>query len=247
MLIADLTSGLGEWWAPGLAFVAGVVSFASPCVFPLVPAYLAFVSGTGRDERRPILPMVLFILGFALVFTLLGVLTGLSQEWFARLKSPVVLRVAGVVVILFGVAMVLYALRIGWPALYAERRPLLSRVRPGPAGALPLGMAFALGWTPCIGPVLGGILLIAGAQGGALQGGGLLFTYSVGLGVPFLLIGLGVRRLMGALDFVRRNYHWFAGVSGVLMIAIGVMLVSGLYEEFLLPILNRLSQVEPPL
>jgi cytochrome c-type biogenesis protein len=143
--------------------------------------------------------------------------------------------------------MLLYAFRLGWPGLYAERRPLLGRVRPGPAGALPLGMAFAAGWTPCIGPVLGGILAIAGTQGSAARGAFLLFVYSLGLGLPFLLIGLGVRRLMAALDFVKRNYHWFAGVSGAVMVAIGVLLLSGLWQTVLTPILNRLSQVTPPI
>lgn len=242
-LLSDLTSGLGEWWAPALAFAAGVVSFASPCVFPLVPGYLTFVAGTEAEERKPIVPILLFILGFSIVFTAFGA----SAAALRFVKSSVGLRIAGVVVLLFGLAMVLYALRKGWPGLYSERRPFLSRIKPGRAGALPLGMAFAAGWTPCIGPVLGGILLIAGAEGGAVRGGSLLLIYSLGLGVPFLLIGLGVRRLMTVLDVVKRNYHWFAGVSGVLMIAIGVLLVSGLWQRWLIPILNRLSRIEPPL
>jgi cytochrome c-type biogenesis protein len=242
-LIADVTSGLSQWWAPGLAFAAGVVSFASPCVFPLVPGYLAFVSGGGREERRPLLPILLFILGFATVFTLLGVSIGALQF----IKSSLGLRIAGAVVLLFGVLMILYALRIGWMGLYAERRPFLAKVRPGPAGALPLGMAFAAGWTPCLGPVLGAILTLAGSQQSAFRGGALLFVYSLGLGLPFLLIGLGVKRLMGALQFVKRNYHWFAGVSGAVMVAIGILLVSGLYQQLLVPILNKLSQITPPI
>jgi cytochrome c-type biogenesis protein len=242
-MIADVTSGLSQWWAPALAFAAGVVSFASPCVFPLVPGYLAFVSGGDREERRPLLPILLFILGFAAVFTLLGV----SIAALRFVKSSLGLRIAGVVVLGFGVLMILYAFRIGWMALYAERRPFLTRIRPGPAGALPLGMAFAAGWTPCLGPVLGAILTLAGSQGSAFRGGALLFVYSLGLGLPFLLIGLGVRRLLGALQFVKRNYHWFAGISGAVMVAIGVLLVSGLWQHLLVPVLNRLSRVTPPI
>ena len=226
-----------------MAFAAGVVSFASPCVFPLVPGYLAFVSGGEQDEPRPVLPILLFILGFAAVFTMLGV--SISAVKFV--KSSLGLRIAGVVVLVFGVLMILYALRIGWMGLYAERRPFLTRIRPGPAGALPLGMAFAAGWTPCLGPVLGGILALAGSQGSAVRGGALLFVYSLGLGLPFLLIGLGVRRLLGALQFVKRNYHWFAGISGAVMVAIGILLVSGLWQQLLVPIMNRLSQVTPPI
>ena len=241
--LANVTSGLTRWWAPALAFAAGVVSFASPCVFPLVPGYLSFVSGGEAQEKRPVVPILMFILGFAAVFTLLGV--SASAVRFA--KSALGLRIAGAVVLVFGVVMLLYALRIGWPALYAERRPFLSRIRPGPAGAVPLGMAFAAGWTPCLGPVLGGILAIAGSQGSSVRGGALLFVYSLGLGLPFLLIGLGVKRLLRALDFVKRNYHWFAGVSGVIMMAIGVLLVSGLWQQLMIPILNRLSRIAPPI
>jgi cytochrome c-type biogenesis protein len=274
-MIADVTRGLSQWWAPVLAFVAGVVSFASPCVLPLVPGYLAFVSGSAgvgadptaeaassgagggvavRERRRAagresVLPMALFVLGFAVVFTALGVVVGQFPQSGLNdaLHSSLLLRIAGAFVLLFGVAMVVYAFRLGSPSLYAERRPLLSRVRPGPAGALPLGMAFALGWTPCIGPVLGVILAIAATQGGAFRGGGLLFLYSLGLGLPFLLIGLGMKRLMRALDVIKRNYHWLAGVSGAIMIAIGVLLVSGLWESWVTPWLNSLSRITPPL
>ena len=244
-MFADIVqTGLSSWWAPALAFAAGVVSFASPCVFPLVPGYLSFVSGTDTgSERRPILPILLFILGFAIVFTTLGA----SATAVRFIKGDLGLRIAGGVVVVFGLAMLAYALRLGFVGLYAERRPFLSRVRPGPAGALPLGAAFAAGWTPCIGPVLGGILALAGSQGSAVRGGVLLFVYSMGLGVPFFLIGIGIRRLLRALDFVKRNYHWFAGVSGVLMIGIGVLLVSGLWQSVLTPVLNRLSQITPPI
>src|SRR5919108_5043433 len=169
-MVADIVqTGLSSWWAPALAFAAGVVSFASPCVFPLVPGYLSFVSGTDAGpERRPILPILLFILGFAIVFTTLGA----SATAVRFIKGDLGLRIAGGVVVVFGLAMLAYALRLGFVGLYAERRPFLSRVRPGPAGALPLGAAFAAGWTPCIGPVLGGILAIASTQGGAFRGGG---------------------------------------------------------------------------
>src|SRR6266511_1817680 len=243
-MLADVTSGLSHWWAPAVAFAAGVLSFASPCVVPLVPGYLTFVSGTqGEEQRRPIVPILLFILGFGIVFTALGA----SASALRFIKSGLGLRLAGVVVLLFGAAMVLYALRLGRPELYAEKRPFLRWVKPGPAGALPLGMAFAAGWTPCVGPVLGGVLAIAGTQGGALKGATLLFVYSLGLGVPFLLMGLGVRAMMSSLDVIKRHYHVIAGVSGALMVGIGLLLVSGLWQRFLLPIISRLGQSSPPL
>lgn len=294
-MIADVTRGLSEWWAPVLAFVAGLVSFASPCVLPLVPGYLAFVSGTNAIESEPapasagsagssavnggstvrpdsgtvaagagavaaarrapqrsradVLPMLMFVAGFSIVFVAFGVLAGQAPTgWLNHaLHSTTLLRIAGVFVLLFGVAMVLYALRLGNVALYADRRPLLSKVRPGPAGALPLGMAFALGWSACIGPVLGAILAIASTQGGAVRGGFLLLMYSLGLGVPFVLIGFGLQRLVRVLDVIKRNYHWVAGVSGVIMIAIGLLLITGLWQEWVTPWLNRLTRITPPI
>jgi cytochrome c-type biogenesis protein len=238
----DVTGALEAWWAPGLAFAAGVVSCASPCVFPLLPGYVSFVSGgeavsseaSTPDRRRPIVPMLLFVLGFALVFTSLG---AFSRTLVPILNSAPGRRIAGIVVMAIGLLMLLYAFRLGGPKLFAERRPFLARVRPGPAGALPLGMAFAVGWTPCVGPVLAGIFGLALAQGGGAWGAVLLFFYSLGLGLPFVLVGLGVRRLMGAFAFVKRNYHWFAGTSGVLLLAIGALVATNQW----LPLLSRLG------
>jgi cytochrome c-type biogenesis protein len=231
---SQVSEALNAWWAPALAFAAGTVSFASPCVLPLVPGYVSFVSGSGSEGRRPVLPLILFVLGFAVVFTALG---AFSRALVPVVNSPTGQRVAGVLVAVIGVLMLLFALRLGSPSLFADRRPFLGRVRPGPVGAMPLGMAFAVGWTPCIGPVLAGILTLALAQGGGAWGAVLLFSYSLGLGLPFILVGLGIRRLMGALAFVKRNYHWFAGVSGAVMVAIGVLLVFNLW----VPLLSRLG------
>jgi cytochrome c-type biogenesis protein len=217
-VLADFVrDGLGAWWAPALAFAAGVVSFASPCVFPLVPGYLSFVAGgEAQEERRPVVPILLFIAGFGAVFTLLGAFSGAVSRF---LISPTGERVAGVVIVAFGVLLLLYALRLGSPGLFAERRPLLTRVRPGPVWAFPLGVAFGTGW----------------------------LVYSAGLGLPFLLVGMGIRKLMGALDFVKRNYHWIAGVSGVVMVAIGVLIVTNLWNEVLAPVRRAIEQFSPPI
>jgi cytochrome c-type biogenesis protein len=235
-MIADIVdTGLSSWWAPALAFVAGIVSFASPCVFPLVPGYVSFIGGgraVDRDERT-VLPILLFILGFSIVFTLLG---AAGTEVFRALRSTTAQRIGGAIVILLGASMLLYAVGRGPAALFGERRPFLERARPGTVGALPLGMAFAAGWTPCIGPVLGGILAIAASSGSALRGAGLLFVYSLGLGLPFLLVGLGVQRLMGAVGWIRRNYRWIAGVSGALLIVLGVLIVTGEFTRLLAPL-----------
>jgi cytochrome c-type biogenesis protein len=245
-VLADwVQNGLGSWWAPGLAFAAGVISFASPCVFPLVPGYLSFVAGGEvRDERQPVAPILLFIAGFAAVFSALGAFTGAMTR---VLRSPAGIRISGGIIIAFGILMLLYALRLGSPSLFLERRPLLERARPGRAWAFPLGVAFGAGWTPCIGPVLAGVLAIAGSQGGSLRGALLLFVYSMGLGLPFLLVGVGIRKLMGALAFVKRNYQWIAGVSGVVMIAIGVLVATNLWTRMLGPVFRAIDDFSPPI
>jgi cytochrome c-type biogenesis protein len=245
----DFGQALQAWWAPVLAFAAGVVSFASPCVLPLVPGYLSFVSGghgTEAEERPRVLPLLLFVLGLAVVFTALG---AFSRVFVPVLRSTVGQRVAGVVVVAIGAFMLAYAFRRGGPGLYADRRPFLTRVRPGTMGALPLGMAFATGWTPCVGPVLAGIIGLAGAQGGGAWGAVLMFAYSLGLGLPFVLVGLGLQRMMGALGFVKRNYRWFAGVGGGLLVLIGLLLVTNLWLPFLsrLGLLRLVQGFEPPI
>jgi cytochrome c-type biogenesis protein len=235
MLAGLVETGLSSWWAPALAFTAGVVSFASPCVLPLVPGYVSFVTGSRATEgegRRPLLPILLFVLGFTLVFTLLGAFAGSFVRFF---RDPWFQRGAGVVVLALGLLMLGYAFRRGSPGLFADRRPLLDRVRPGTAGALPLGIAFAAGWTPCIGPVLGGILAIA-AGGGTVKGAALLAVYSLGLGIPFLLIGLGADRMVRSLGWVRRRYRAIAGVSGALLVTVGVLLMTGLFQRFIAPL-----------
>jgi len=190
-------------------------------------------------------PILLFILGFSVVFTVVG---GFTASALARwLRSPVGLRVAGGVVLAFGVFMLLYAFRLGMPWLYREERPFLSRVRPGPAGAFPLGMAFAVGWAPCIGPVLGAIFTLAANQGSTARAVLLLFFYSLGLGIPFFLVGVGLRRLLRAFRFFSRNYHWFAGVSGGAMVAIGVLLITGAWTRLIAPLLRAVNRFSPAL
>lgn len=249
-MLADLVQTVtSSPWAPALALLAGIVSFASPCVFPLVPGYLSFVSGTqvaapDEEPRRPLLPILLFVSGFALVFTLLG---AFSAVFVPVLQSAWGLRIAGLVVILFGVGMVLYAFRAGPAGLYTERRPFLGKVKPGVAGAMPLGMAFAIGWTPCIGPVLGAILLLAGSEGGGLRGAFLMLFYSLGLAIPFVLMGLGIEWLMRRLAWVKRHYRVIAAVSGSIMIVIGVLLITGVWLRLLAPVLRWSNQLGLPI
>ena len=239
-VIADVVqTGIASWWAPVLAFAAGLVSCLSPCVWPLLPGYLSFVAGDriADEDRRPVVPMLLFIAGFTIVFVLLGAFASRFVQVFRGTAGQ---RVGGAIVIAFGVLMIGYALRRGSLVIYAERRPFLERVRPGSVGAMPLGMAFAAGWTPCIGPVLGSILAIA-AAGSTPRAVLLLASYSAGLGVPFLLVGFGVTKFMGAFGWIKRRYTAIAITSGVLMVGMGVLVFTGQFTRLVAPLAQRFT------
>jgi cytochrome c-type biogenesis protein len=237
-MLADLTQQLSTLWAPGVAFLAGLVSFASPCVFPLVPGYLSFISGeqvVDGAPRRNLAPILLFIGGFTLVFTLYG---AFAHTFVHIFRGPTGQKVAGVVVLVLGALMIGYAFRRGPLRLYGEHRPFLGKVRPGIAGAFPLGMAFAAGWTPCVGPVLGALLAL-GLAGSSVRSAGLLVCYSLGLGVPFLILGLGVQTLMGALGWVRRHYRAISAASGTILVVLGILLITDTFTRYLNAPLQR--------
>jgi cytochrome c-type biogenesis protein len=156
------------------------------------------------------------------------------------LRNRIVLgRVAGLFVIVMGLATT-GLLRV--PFLYRERRLDLTRIRPGPAGAIPLGMAFAIGWTPCIGPVLAGILTAAATVEGALQGAALLFVYSLGLGVPFLLLALGVAKTGRLFRWLRRHGRAIETVGGFVLVLMGVLMITGRWVQLFAPLLRLFSR-----
>jgi cytochrome c-type biogenesis protein len=212
-----------------LAFLAGAASFLSPCVLPLVPGYIALVSGVSVEALaepgakvagRTLRGSVLFVAGFSLVFSLLGAFAaGLASPLAAHL--PVLRKVAGLVVALFALHQ-MRILPIG--LLYRQKSFELSRVPAGSVGPLLVGMAFAFGWTPCVGPILASVLTLAATDGSVGRGIALLFAYSLGIGVPFVLTGLGVG---GLLRWIRR-YGKFARAielgSGVLLLAVAVLI-----------------------
>jgi cytochrome c-type biogenesis protein len=214
---------------PLAAFVAGLLSFLSPCVLPLVPGYVSLISGASVEdlqsqERRLLgtvmLHSITFVLGFSVVFIALGaVATSVGQlvnEYHSLLS-----KVAGIVVIVFGLHLT-GLLKI--KALYADKR--MHEVKGGSSafGSFAVGFAFAFGWTPCIGPILATILVLASAQGTVLKGITLLAVYSMGLAVPFLLTSLGVDRFLAFYGRFSRHLHTVEVCSGILLIAIGVLI-----------------------
>jgi len=223
---------MGNLPLPIAAFVAGLVSFLSPCVLPLVPGYVSLISGVGVEElkvqethvlRKVMMNSIAFIIGFSVVFITLGALSTEIGQLAAQYKSTLA-RVAGVVIILFGLHLTGI---LPIKALYADKR--LHGVKGGstPWGAFAIGFAFAFGWTPCVGPILGTILGFAAAQNSVSKGILLLTVYSLGLAVPFLLAALGIERFMKFYSGFRRHMHAIEVASGGLLIALGILLVLG--------------------
>jgi cytochrome c-type biogenesis protein len=230
------------------AFLAGLLSFLSPCVLPLVPGYVSLISGTGAPEleaeqrrllRTVMLNSVMFILGFSIVFIALGAVATTLGQAITRYKS-LLTDIAGVVVIIFGLHLAgIFKIK----ALYADKR--LHNVKGGGSamGAFVIGFAFAFGWTPCVGPILAAILLLAGSQDSVSKGVGLLAVYSLGLAVPFLLTSLGIERFLHFYGGFRRHLHKVEVASGVLLIAIGALIFTRHFTILsgYLAFLNRFS------
>ena len=216
------------------AFAAGFLSFVSPCVLPLIPGYISFVSGISVDEMRGdtapatsrlqvFLTSLAFVIGFSIVFVALGAsATAIGKFMFAKL--PLLSKIAGAILIVFGLhTMGVFRLAF----LETEKRVHSQRKPAGPLGAMLVGVAFAFGWTPCIGPILGGILAIAGSKSTVTEGVTLLAVYSLGLGIPFLLTSLAINQFFTAAKRIRKHYHAVEVASGVLLIAIGLLIVTG--------------------
>jgi cytochrome c-type biogenesis protein len=214
---------------PLAAFLAGILSFLSPCVLPLVPGYVSLISGASVEElqsserrmlRTVMLHSLTFVLGFSVVFIALGaVATGVGQvvnEYHSLLS-----KIAGIIVIIFGLHLT-GILKI--KALYADKRLHDVKGSSSALGSFAVGFAFAFGWTPCIGPILATILVLAGAQETVMKGIILLAVYSLGLAVPFLLTSLGVDRFLSFYGRFRRHLHTVEVLSGILLIAIGVLI-----------------------
>jgi cytochrome c-type biogenesis protein len=239
-----------------VAAVAGLVSFLSPCVLPLVPGYLSYVGGLSGTEAaaatdaspggggiatrarvrsRTVLGAVLFVLGFTVVFVAYGVLFGRLGAVLIE-HQRLLERILGVIVILLGLAF------LGWlPGVSRELR-IHRFPSAGLIGAPLLGIVFGLGWTPCIGPTLGAVQSLALSTAGAGRGAALSAAYCIGLGVPFVLVAIGARWLVRSLAVVRRHANIVTYVGGGLLVVLGLLLVTGLWGDMTIELTSRVGQ-----
>lgn len=217
-----------------VALIAGLISFFSPCVIPLLPGYLSYATGlsgadlaAGEAERkrgRMLLGSVLFVLGFAVVFVALGSLSGALGEWLQTWTREITL-VLGALTIVLGLAFA------GWLPLF-QRDLRIHRVPAVGLGAAPLlGVLFGLGWTPCLGPTLAMIFTLAYTEGTAARGALLAGMYALGLGIPFIAAGLAYRKALGAFSFFKRHQVAVMRTGGLMLVAVGLLMVSGLWLE----------------
>lgn len=240
----------------GISFAAGILSFLSPCVLPLVPGYISLISGVSIDRlkegassrRAVILNSLAFNAGLSVIFLGLGTTAGLVGS--AITSSPWVRIIGGLVIIAFGLQLI-GLLKI--TALYKDTRFFSDDKPRGMLGSAALGIAFAAGWTPCIGPILGGIIGLAATSGGWRSGLVLSAFYSAGLAVPFLLTGLGINQFLSFYKNFRRHLHKVEVVSGVVLILVGVLVMSGqstllASSKFIawIPNLEGLVKLDPP-
>jgi len=236
------------------AFLFGFLSFISPCVLPIVPGYLSFISGVSFDEmqntdnrskmrNRIIFNSIFFIAGFSLVFILLGASATAVGE-FLHAQIGIISKIAGVIIIVFGLHMAgLFKI----PFLNYEKRFHTGGKKLGLFGAFLVGVAFAFGWTPCIGPILAAILAIASQQDSVGKGMILLASYSMGLGIPFLLTGMSLSAFLGVFNRFKRHLHTVEVVGGVLLVGVGLLIMTNYltilsgYLSRWFPFLNELG------
>ncbi|SFD68564.1 cytochrome c-type biogenesis protein [Sulfitobacter brevis] len=219
-----------------VALMAGIISFLSPCVLPIVPPYLAYMSGVSLGDmssvsaarRRAVIAALFFVLGLSTVFLILGFTASLFGSFFLQ-NQVLFSRISGAVVILFGLHF-LGVFRI--PFLNREMRVEAGDKGGSSFGAYILGLAFAFGWTPCIGPQLGAILSLAASEASVSRGTLLLGIYAAGLGIPFLLAAMFITRAMGVMNRLKRHMQLIERVMGILLIIVGVALLTGAFSAF---------------
>ena len=230
---------MGQEVTLATSFVAGFLSFVSPCVLPLIPGYISFISGltleemqasgaaAGTSRRQVLIASLAFVLGFTVIFVAAGA-SATAIGRFLYEHAPIVEKIAGVLLIVFGLHMMgVFRIRL----LENDKRIHTQKKPAGPVGAFLVGTAFAFAWTPCIGPILGGILGLAASRESVAEGMQMLAMYSLGLGVPFLLTSVAIDRFFSAAARIRRYYRVIELVSGALLIIVGLLIF---FDQFTL-------------
>ncbi|RLP75666.1 cytochrome c biogenesis protein CcdA [Mycetocola tolaasinivorans] len=246
MNIGQIIGDGGLLVALPLALLAGLVSFASPCVLPLVPGYLAYVGGMApqggenprRERSRLLLGVVLFVLGFTLVFVLMSIIAGAAGVFLVE-WSGIITRVLGVVIIIMGVAFVGQV-----SFLQREWKPAWTPAT-GLVGAPLLGIVFAVGWVPCLGPTLTAILSLGYNSGTVGRAVILAIAYCIGLGLPFILVAFGFGWMAGATSFLKRHIRVINLAGGVLLVLIGILMVTGLWGALMSSLGSVIAGFDP--
>ncbi|MCB4792142.1 MAG: cytochrome c biogenesis protein CcdA [Elusimicrobia bacterium] len=218
------------------SFLAGVASFVSPCILPMIPAYITFITGASLDElksgnvslRNTFLNALFFVLGFSFIFILLGA----SATYLGNLigtNKKIIQWAGGIIIIIFGFH-IMGILKLNM--LYYEKRMEMKRFSLGYLGAFFIGIAFAIGWTPCIGPILSSILILASTQNTLNQGMMLLTIYSIGLGIPFLITAVFINKTLQFFTAIKRYFRIIEVISGLILIAIGFLILTNNFKFF---------------
>jgi cytochrome c-type biogenesis protein len=233
VILADISGDPGTGVGLLAALAAGVISFLSPCVLPLVPGYLSAVTGVSAAElddadwRSVIPPALTFVASFSFIFIILG-LTATGLGSFLSENKPLLTQISGWLIIAMGV---LFVGSLFFTALNKEWHVEALLSRAGKGGPIVAGMAFAIAWSPCIGPTLGAILSVAAAEGSAARGALLLAVYSAGLAIPFLVTALAFSRMAAAFTVIKRHYQAIVVVGGVILIVMGILIVTGEFKQ----------------
>jgi cytochrome c-type biogenesis protein len=245
MNLAETVFGGQLLLAIPIALLAGLVSFASPCVLPLVPGYLAYVGGvatpgTPSGRRRLLTGVALFVLGFAVIFTAYGALFGAAGSWLVQWQDEIT-RVLGGIVILMGLVFI--------GQITALQRTIKPRWRPaaGLAGAPVLGIVFGLGWTPCFGPTLIAIQALSFGAGSPMRGALLGLMYCLGLGLPFLAVALGLNWASGSVAFLKRNLRRINVAGGLGLVVIGTLMLTGLWSQWIFQLQSLIGGFVTPI
>lgn len=214
-----------------ISFLEGIITFISPCLLPMLPIYISYFAGQNNDNNKKatLINALGFVTGFTIVFVLLGAFAGTMGSFFREYKN-IVNIISGIIVIIFGLNFIGI---IKIPFLNTNRQIKMKFVNMWFLSAMLFGIIFSIGWTPCVGAFLGSALMLAASSGESLKGVFMLLSYSLGLGVPFIVSALLINRLKSTFDFIKRNYKVINIISGGLLIVVGILMITGLMGYFL--------------